>query len=1690
MRKLTIAIFGALVILLAAYAAPVSAASGKTYKDLTDEITNARTQTIYDLELNAPFVKNKSGVREDIDAETGRLSLTHNFFSLPSHSGTFGLSVEYTPANAAEYAESINSGGTDNQNAERTSFDKSLYSLGIGWRLNFPFIEKQDDRNQTDTYAHLPDGSVYRCDTSSDSGLENYTLDDLLFTQSPGLFEDSACAYGLFCKNGFKYYFDSDGYICGTADRFGNICRYVWEESNNIKRLQSISDNSDRTILLEYIGDDVNISYCGQKYIVTRNKASAKSDMYIITAISDPLGNVTKFEYDSTDILYNYYPNKFDTETNTYSALTKVIFPSGLVCNYSYSSGKKWLYEDKSGYIEYLRLSERHDEYDGKVKNVRRYSYSSDPSGYPDYKSDELPAEYIYTTIESDTDGNETIYMFNSEHNPVSTIKSCRGKPVLHTDTSYDEKYNLPLNNATKSFDESGGFSTVFSDKTYDSKGNLLTESTYSDIAEKNARTKTYRYDSQYEICVYESHMQNSNTKVEIVRTLSPNGAAVQSESIYRNGELIKSDKYETNTFGDVTRSLIQFRPKSSPDDTSSTAETLYEYGTQYGMLYPTCVTQRNVETQSGICEDICTRYEYDSFGNITKIINSDGSTQRFEYDLLGRKKSQTSENGGKTEYVFDDKENSVLSVTPNGFGLKYAYNPEGMLESVCRTDTGTILTERNYDSLGRLVREADSLGAIKEYSYDFSDRITSFTVTDSDGKMYSKTNLEYNNSADIGNMQVTVCESDGIQQRKKSYFYDFLGNLIRSTAYNGENAYIKTYEYDYSGNMTAETDESGNRTAYEYDIFGSVCASVDALDVKQTFENDYSGNVTAAQNGEGEQSETTYNSLGKAISARTLYDGKKAESQSVYDLRGNAVRTVDANGNVSDFKYDSMGYVTESVSYAGAASGMKTNYTYDLLGNVTSVSIGSISGETAHTYRYEYDLPGNLTKRIDSADKMYYYEYNDSGLLTKSTDANGVVTEYSYDVLGRKTSIQNSIDPEITYSYNVFGELVRIQQGEKYIEYTYDSLGNKTTENNGLTLDEYTYDERGNITQHKSTDIAAGAVVTGYEYNTLNLPVLVRTGMGIQTIEYDKAGRIIRSQNSNTGAEKTTVYDGRGLIKRTQTAIGDRIIFLEKNWYDSVGNKIFTEEDGEEHEYRYDGMNRLIYAKIPGSEIYYEFDGFGNISHEDISTPLFMHTKDYFYDADNRLTMIKDGNVFIDYGYDNAGNVTDINTGSKHTYFRYDGFGRLISADDGTDITAYTYSPDGRRDSKITNGNKTRFVYDGRNVSAEILPDGNVYAYYRADEIIGSKDSFGNELYYTQNTHGDVIKITDMFGMTIKDYKYSPYGKEETFRFDSSTNNPWILQWKAETTKIHNPFRYAGEYFDEETGFIYLRNRYYDTESSRFVSEDPIRDGLNWYAYCGGNPITFVDPNGTDAIIITNMDSVPLAGKKRGHTSAIYQDSNGEWYYTYWGNKAAAVIHIPKTYIKEYRRNGDITANSMASLNDFNKCLERIFAENNLSNITGSYTNATYVFGDFTTSLAAAYDDVNTAYNNWISQNWPANSGKLITLDDGSKIFQGHNSPYNFAKNNCLIRSYNSLSKGTLYNGKNVGEYMINENMDCGIIPNNFVDKFSEIFMNTSFTYLPAYYNLKDYARAYDEKSPWAKRSEKAAYAKSVTGR
>ncbi|MEN8905155.1 MAG: RHS repeat-associated core domain-containing protein, partial [Clostridiales bacterium] len=61
--------------------------------------------------------------------------------------------------------------------------------------------------------------------------------------------------------------------------------------------------------------------------------------------------------------------------------------------------------------------------------------------------------------------------------------------------------------------------------------------------------------------------------------------------------------------------------------------------------------------------------------------------------------------------------------------------------------------------------------------------------------------------------------------------------------------------------------------------------------------------------------------------------------------------------------------------------------------------------------------------------------------------------------------------------------------------------------------------------------------------------------------------------------------------------------------------------------------------------------------------------------------------------------------------------------------------------------------------------------------------------------------------------------------------------------TKNGNVFSYTGYQYDESTGLMYAQFRYYMPEIGRFISEDPINDGVNWYVYCDNNPILLVDP-------------------------------------------------------------------------------------------------------------------------------------------------------------------------------------------------------------------------------------------------------
>ena len=170
-------------------------------------------------------------------------------------------------------------------------------------------------------------------------------------------------------------------------------------------------------------------------------------------------------------------------------------------------------------------------------------------------------------------------------------------------------------------------------------------------------------------------------------------------------------------------------------------------------------------------------------------------------------------------------------------------------------------------------------------------------------------------------------------------------------------------------------------------------------------------------------------------------------------------------------------------------------------------------------------------------------------------------------------------------------------------------------------------------------------------------------------------------------------------------------------------------------------------------------------------------------------------------------------------------------------------------RISKTQNGATTKYYWDRGYISNESAGEDFITNYIGVNGIF-ARESGENTDYFFKNGHGDVTGIV-RDGEVIKTYDYDAYGKE-------------INPDPADT----NPFRYCGEYYDTESGQLYLRNRYYNSSIPRFMTPDPhwntanmvygdkeyqegevripnisaIIQSNNLYNYCMNNPLYYVD--------------------------------------------------------------------------------------------------------------------------------------------------------------------------------------------------------------------------------------------------------
>ena len=152
-------------------------------------------------------------------------------------------------------------------------------------------------------------------------------------------------------------------------------------------------------------------------------------------------------------------------------------------------------------------------------------------------------------------------------------------------------------------------------------------------------------------------------------------------------------------------------------------------------------------------------------------------------------------------------------------------------------------------------------------------------------------------------------------------------------------------------------------------------------------------------------------------------------------------------------------------------------------------------------------------------------------------------------------------------------------------------------------------------------------------------------------------------------------------------------------------------------------------------------------------------------------------------------------------------------------------------------NGAVTRYVYDGEDILLEYDGANALQARYshgqRTDQPLAMER--GATLAFFQADHlGSIRQVTNAAGSIVNAYDYDAYGNFETL-----------------SESLPQPYAFTGREFDPESGLHYYRARYYDPETGRFISEDPIGFGAgdtNLYRYVFNDPVNLVDPSGLAA--------------------------------------------------------------------------------------------------------------------------------------------------------------------------------------------------------------------------------------------------
>ncbi len=561
------------------------------------------------------------------------------------------------------------------------------------------------------------------------------------------------------------------------------------------------------------------------------------------------------------------------------------------------------------------------------------------------------------------------------------------------------------------------------------------------------------------------------------------------------------------------------------------------------------------------------------------------------------------------------------------------------------------------------------------------------------------------------------------LQRIVKSYTRE--GWCTREERYDATNSltYVLQWEYDSYGNVISEQDALGHTTTRRFDPFGNkIYEQGPDLSYHTVYIYDYANRLVSESR------------IGCADESHTL--------SYRYDLRGNKIASIDAQGNETNHRYDALNRLIETTLPActdinGHNISLTSTYEYDISGNITR-TVDFDGGVTQKAF----NIRGQTTQIIHPDGSKESFTYNLNGSLAEQVALNGSKTQYLYNALGkciRKTQYSSTGEllAESEYIYKGPRLIAEIDPNGHMTTYVYDGAGRMISKHTPETEIIIHYDALGRAAR-TSTAISSqpGDVqVKLLTFDQLNRPIEERvedsSGKILKRISttYDLSGRVFQLTTWNARGASTleTEYDFMGRVSRVINAKGFETLTHYNDVTNAYGQRVLqiTQVDA------LGRCNTTTQDPLGRSH--------SNVTTDPYGVVLATHTN--IYDGNGHLARRTD--LVKAQGQPDRHFITE---------WRYDSKGHVVELVQGADTplrrqTFYTYNEGGQKQSEMTpDGTELIYTYDGAGRLFQLSASDNTvdytYAYDAKGNLLHVHDAVHSMDTYRQYDGADRVVL------------------------------------------------------------------------------------------------------------------------------------------------------------------------------------------------------------------------------------------------------------------------------------------------------------------------------------------------------------